>query len=58
MARRAVARRATLYCNGAAGGSHMRNRMLIVAVLLVLASGCGQKGPLYLPDDDTAAAAG
>lgn len=34
----------------------MRARTLIVVVLLVLAAGCGQKGPLYLPDDDAGAA--
>lgn len=34
----------------------MRARTLIVVVLLMLAAGCGQKGPLYLPDDDAAAA--
>ncbi|WP_148252511.1 LPS translocon maturation chaperone LptM [Aidingimonas lacisalsi] len=27
---------------------------LLIAILLVTA-GCGQKGPLYLPDDDEAA---
>ena len=35
--------------------------MLILMLLLVLVSACGQKGPLYLPDDpvvqDTQAAA-
>ena len=25
--------------------------MLLVACVLVLAAGCGQKGPLYLPDE-------
>lgn len=35
----------------------MRARALAVVVLLVLAAGCGQKGPLYLPDDEPASAA-
>lgn len=30
----------------------MSTRTLILVVLLMLAAGCGQKGPLYLPDDD------
>lgn len=34
----------------------MSARTLILVVLLLLAAGCGQKGPLYLPDDDTGAA--
>lgn len=26
-------------------------RLLLIACVLVLAAGCGQKGPLYLPGD-------
>ena len=26
-------------------------RALLLTLLLIVASGCGQKGPLYLPDD-------
>jgi|GEM_PF-6831402 len=34
----------------------MRARVLILLLLLVLVAGCGQKGPLYMPDDhDTTA---
>lgn len=35
----------------------MRACTLVVIVLLVLLAGCGQKGPLYLPDDEPAGAA-
>ena len=31
---------------------HMRHSLLAVAVLTAALAGCGQKGPLYLPDDD------
>lgn len=34
----------------------MSTRTLILVVLLLLAAGCGQKGPLYPPDDDADAA--
>lgn len=30
-------------------------RWLILVALLSLLAGCGQKGPLYLPDDEAAA---
>lgn len=29
----------------------MAPRVLLIACLLVLFAGCGQKGPLYLPED-------
>lgn len=35
----------------------MRACTLVVVVLLTLAAGCGQKGPLYLPDEEPASAA-
>lgn len=28
-----------------------RTRLLLLALLFLLVQGCGQKGPLYLPDD-------
>jgi predicted small lipoprotein YifL len=31
-------------------------RILLLAVCLLLATGCGQKGPLYLPDEADASA--
>lgn len=30
----------------------MTVRMLLLATLLLAVGGCGQKGPLYLPDED------
>lgn len=30
----------------------MRTRALLLLLLLLLVGGCGQTGPLYLPDDD------
>ena len=30
----------------------MTPRLLLLAFVLVLAAGCGQKGPLYFPDDE------
>jgi len=32
----------------------MIGRILLIATLLVLATGCGQKGPLYRPEPPTA----
>ncbi len=29
----------------------MTPRLLLLAFVLVLAAGCGQKGPLYMPDE-------
>lgn len=29
----------------------MTSRLLLVFFVLVLAAGCGKKGPLYLPDE-------
>jgi predicted small lipoprotein YifL len=29
----------------------MSARILLLAILLLSAAGCGQKGPLYLPDE-------
>lgn len=29
-------------------------RLVVLLVLVVFAAGCGQTGPLYLPDDDAA----
>jgi predicted small lipoprotein YifL len=31
-------------------------RILLLAVCLLLTAGCGQKGPLYLPDEADASA--
>nr|WP_165789569.1 lipoprotein [Halomonas endophytica] len=33
----------------------MRGYLALAALLLVLLAGCGQAGPLYLPDDEQAA---
>lgn len=33
----------------------MMTRLAFAALLLMLLAGCGQKGPLYLPDDAEAA---
>lgn len=33
----------------------MSARLILLAVVLMLLVGCGQKGPLYLPDDSEAA---
>ncbi len=32
-----------------------RVRFILVATLLAAVAGCGQKGPLYLPEDETPA---
>lgn len=34
----------------------MRRPLLLLAIVAVLVAGCGQKGPLYLPDEDNHAA--
>ena len=38
--------------------SSFRVRGIAVAALVVVLAGCGQKGPLYLPDDGTNSAEG
>lgn len=47
-----AARRYTARASPPEGIDRMSTRTLILVVLLMLAAGCGQKGPLYLPDDD------
>lgn len=34
----------------------MSLRALLITTLLLLALGCGQKGPLYIPDEEAAEA--
>jgi len=36
----------------------MPYRVLLISVILLVLAGCGQKGPLYLPDDDADNGAG
>lgn len=36
----------------ASGAIIMAVRLLLLAILLLPAAGCGQKGPLYIPDED------
>jgi predicted small lipoprotein YifL len=31
----------------------MRRRLLLCLFIVILTAGCGQKGPLYLPDTET-----
>ena len=38
--------------------SSFRVRSIAVAALFVVMAGCGQKGPLYLPDDGSMSAEG
>lgn len=33
----------------------MKQRLALTALIAMLLAGCGQKGPLYLPDDEAAA---